>query len=280
MRLEAFNREILEACGDLSPALLLSTGISPVSAGTLRAAAAMGILCANYLTDDPWNSTLRGKWFFEMLPNYDVIFSVRRANLEALKQLGCPRVVYLPFGYDHGLFYPDNPTEAQRREYESDVLFVGGADKDRLPYIAALIRAGYKVRLYGAYWHKFHETRPYAQGLGNPQTIRLATACAKVALCLVRRANRDDNCMRSFEIPAIGGCMLAEDTQIHRELFGPEAEAVCYFKTPAEMLQQTQILLRDDALRARLAQKSHRLIASGSHTYADRLRTILQDLKS
>ena len=56
---------------------------------------------------------------------------------------------------------------------------------------------------------------------------------AKVNLCLVRRAKRDGHVMRSFEIAAVGGCMLAQDTDEHREIFGPEGEAVRLFSRRA-----------------------------------------------
>jgi hypothetical protein len=36
--------------------------------------------------------------------------------------------------------------------------------------------------------------------------------------------------MRSFEIAAVGGCMLARDIDEHREIFGSEGEAAVYFR--------------------------------------------------
>ena len=62
-------------------------------------------------------------------------------------------------------------------------------------------------------------------------------------LCLVRRANRDGQVMRSYEAAAIGSCMLVEDTPEHRELFGPDGEAVVYFETIDDMLRRLQLLL-------------------------------------
>ena len=99
---------------------------------------------------------------------------------------------------------------------------MGGADRDRVPFIAALGAAGFSIALYGDHWDRFPETKPYDRGYADPQTLRQATAAAKIALCLVRRANRDGHVMRSFEIPAIGACMLVEDTEEHREIFGPD----------------------------------------------------------
>jgi spore maturation protein CgeB len=96
-----------------------------------------------------------------------------------------------------------------------------------------------------------------------------------VNLCLVRRANRDGHVMRSFEIAAAGGCMLAQDSGEHREIFGPEGEAVIYFRDAKEAAQRARALLRDSFERKRLAAVLHRRIVGGAHTYAHRLATML-----
>ena len=97
-----------------------------------------------------------------------------------------------------------------------------------------------------------------------------------MALCLVRRANRDGLAMRSFEVPAIGACMLVEDTEEHREIFGPADRAVAYFHSVDDMVQRARRLLDDPGQRAHLASEAHRLIVQGRHTYRDRLRSMLE----
>jgi len=122
----------------------------------------------------------------------------------------------------------------------SDVIFVGGADRDRVPLVAALIATGLRVALYGGYWNRYAPTREHHRGHADPRTIRQATAAAKIALCLVRRANRDGHVMRSFEIPAIGACMLVEETEEHREIFSIEGETVVYFRSIPEMIDKAR----------------------------------------
>ena len=82
--------------------------------------------------------------------------------------------------------------------------------------------------------------------------------------------------MRSFEIAAIGGCMLAQDTDEHRDIFGPEAETVIYFRGVKEAAQRACALLCDSSERKRLSVCLQRRIAGGAHTYAHRLRTMLR----
>jgi spore maturation protein CgeB len=83
--------------------------------------------------------------------------------------------------------------------------------------------------------------------------------------------------MRTFEVPRVGGCMLVEDTEEHRALFGPNDHAVRYFQTTDELVGSAKQLIADGNLRQRLAAAAHRLIVRGPHTYKDRLASILAD---
>jgi spore maturation protein CgeB len=274
-RLSSFSEEVVDVCRRVAPQCLITTGHAPVERAALDQIRSRGIPTISYLTDDPWNPTSRSEWLLQALPAYTHVFSCRRANLSQLRELGCAKVDYLPFGFDPELFFPDRTPLAELAEFRSDVLFAGGADRDRVPYLAALIREGFTVHLYGDYWNRFPETRAIAKGLATPATLRKSIRAAAVCLCLVRRVNRDGHCMRTFEVPAAGGCMLTEDTDEHRAIFGPDDEAVLYFGSPQEMVIAVKQLLGDPVRRARLAENAHRLITEGSFTYLDRLRTML-----
>lgn len=274
-RLAGFSAELVRLCQEMRPRCLLTTGLAPVNRKALEAIGRMGITRLNYLTDDPWNPAFRARWFLQALPMYDTVFSARRANMTDLERLGCPAVQYLPFAFDPRLCYPQPADPAEARRLAADILFVGGGDRDRIPFLAALAGAGFSLALYGDYWERFPEARPYFRGYADPQTLRQATAAARIALCLVRRANRDGHVMRSFEIPAIGACMLAEDTAEHREIFGPHGETVVYFRSISEMIEKARWLLDRPAERQRLAAAAHARIVHGRHTYQDRLAEML-----
>ena len=143
-----------------------------------------------------------------------------------------------------------------------------GADSDRIPYLAGLQSAGLRVGLYGSYWERFAETRNITRGQISIGELPKAIAAAELALCLVRRANRDQHCMRTFEVPAVGSCMLTEDTDDHRELFGPEGEAVLYFRGVPDMVDKARWLIGNGAERNRMARAGRRLITSGGNTYS------------
>jgi spore maturation protein CgeB len=273
LHLGRFSAAIVDACKLAKPDILIATGIAPVTEQALCALRAQGVFCINFSADDPWNPVHLARWHLRALPAYDVVLTPRRANADDFHKLGCTDVRYLPFGYDDALFYP---TEVGAEDSQHEILFVGGADRERLAFVKAFVSVGLPLALVGAYWERFSVTRPYALGLRLPESLRRLTAAAKVNLCLVRRANRDGHVMRSFEIAAIGGCMLAEDTEEHRAIFGSDGEAVYYFRTPAEAAVRVRSLMGDPAERARLAASARSRIAGGAHTYRDRLAVMIK----
>lgn len=272
-----FNRTVVAACREQRPQLLLVTGITPPSAGALREIGRMGIHRANFLTDDPWNPANGARFFWPALREYDVVWSPRRANLEDLLNHGCRRGEYLPFGYNPALHFPEQPANgAERERFACDVAFVGGADADRLPLARALVRAGLAVKLYGGYWDRDPELRSHWHGFVHGRDQRLAVGAAAMNICIGRKANRDGHAMRTFEVPAMGACMLVEDTPEHRGIFGEEGKAVVYFSSILQMLERARWLLDHPEERHRLAAAARELITRDKNTYADRLKSMLQ----
>jgi spore maturation protein CgeB len=270
-----FASQVLQTCAVTRPTVAITTGgRAPLEGAHIQKLRSLGITVMNYSTDDPWNPVLRAPWFISALPYYNTIFTPRRSNLDDFYRCGVRDIHYLPFAYDPEVHRPwpeDRPPGAA-----SDALFVGGCDAERLPLISAFAESGLNLALFGRYWNNHSKTRAHWRGVVDQDTIRAASATAAICLCLVRRANRDGHVMRSFEAAAIGGCILAEDTADHRELFGPEDLAVRYFKTIPEMVRQAKILMADPNLRWRLTLALRERMATRSDTYADRLAAMLQ----
>jgi spore maturation protein CgeB len=199
-----------------------------------------------------------------------------------VRRAGCANVAYVRFGYKPAVHLPEAPASDEERErFASDVMFVGGCDAHRSAYFEALIRAmpAVKLRLYGAYWERVRALRPYARGFAVARDYRLAVGGAKIAVNLVRRANRDDHVMRTFEIPACGGFMLTERSSTHQELFVEDREAA-FFDSPDEFAAKVRSYLGRDEDRARIAAAGHLKIVEGRHTYVDRLAEIIDAAQS
>jgi spore maturation protein CgeB len=272
-----FAAQVLLSCANVKPSALITTGGRvPLERTHIEKIQSMGVKVLNYSTDDPWNPKLYAPWFVESLPAYDVVFTPRRANFEEFKSCGVRHLNYLAFAYDPKVHYPWLSAEQSGAKF--DVLFVGACDRERLPLIEALIEAGLSLALFGRYWERNPKTREYARGIASQDAIRAASASASICLCLVRRENRDGHVMRSFEAAAIGGCVLAEDTEDHRDLFGAQGAAQ-FFNTVPQLVMEAKRLAADSFERLRMASKLRERMARRADTYADRLSEMLSQAK-
>ncbi len=249
--------------------LVLVTGISPLGSQVLAQARMAGTPVVNFLTDDPWNPAHRRRWFFDAIGQYAAIATPRQANRAQLGALN-PNVFYMPFAYNPEVHYAQ-PTS----EIDCDVLFVGGCDKDRIPFVKALADAGNKVWVYGGYWQRLQAKSVFVKGHGDVDTIRRVTAGARLSLILVRRANRDGHVMRSLEAAASGGCLMVEDTPEHREIFG---DCVYYFRDIPDLVRSTSAALAKPGERRNRAERLRELMQTAGHTYRDRLLYVLEQI--
>ncbi|HUP89535.1 MAG TPA: glycosyltransferase [Longimicrobiales bacterium] len=265
--LAPFSQRVGNDAHTIKATHVVATGLAPVTADVLRTIEARKIV---FLTDDPWHPDFRSSWFMDAVLQYDVVYTPRRSNIDDLINHGCRDVRYLPFGYDPRHFF------REERPAEFDVFFAGGAEDDRVRYLKPLMSDDLRVALAGDRWDRYAETRAYYKGHFDPAELRRATAAARVSICLVRKSNRDGHVMRTFEIPACGGCLLAEDTAEHRAIYGPHGDAVLYFNSPDELHLRVHELLTDVNLRQKLRDAAHRIVTEGRNTYGHRLATILQ----
>ncbi|OYU12437.1 MAG: hypothetical protein CFE38_08195 [Comamonadaceae bacterium PBBC1] len=277
-RMRAFGVNLIKAAKRDRPTYLLTTGLCPVSTDVLHEMRKLGVVCLHFSTDDPWNSGQRAEWFLRTLSLYDIVFTPRTANMAQFIALGCEQVRYLPFGYDEFIF--SLPIVRTKEHAASDVLFVGGADRDRVDFVETLLEDKIPISLVGGYWDRYPSVKAHALGHKTPDELSTLTRSAKVNLCLVRRANRDGHVMRTFEIAALGGCMLVEDTAEHRDIFGLDGECVHYFNGPQQAAAKIRLLLNDQVVRKRLAQAVSERVTAGGHTYTHRLQSMLQAAQS
>lgn len=274
-RLGDFQKEILAECFRNRVDLVIFLGLRLVNRAGLKDLRARGFQTAIFLSDDPWTPFHRAGWNLEALKYFDWIFSPRSQLVGEWSIPGCVPVQQLPFAYCPAVHFPESLSPAERPIYESDVMFFGGADADRVPYVEALLKAGLKVRLHGGYWDRYSSTRSSWAGSASLREIRKAVAGTKVCLNLVRRANRDGHVMRTFEVPAMKGCMLTERTADHESFFG--AQGVPYFDSVESLVAQTKKLVSDEALRLRYAQSAHQIVTA-RHSYSDRLTHLLKTI--
>lgn len=275
-RLKPFGQAVVQRCREYRPDFVMTSGLAPLSVEAMREIRTMGILLANFLTDDPWNPSNSATFFWDCLREYDLVANPRQANLEQLRMFGCRRVEYLPFGYNPDYhFIETDPTPDEVKRFGCDVAILGGADMDRVPLARAVAEANMNLALYGGYWDKYPDLKRFHRGNVHGRDLRLAVALAKCHICMGRKANRDGHAMRSVEFPAMGACLLVEDTGEHRVLYGSAGECVLYWKNEMDLVTHAATLIHDFSMNQRLRTSLYScMVLNGKHSYAARLTAV------
>ncbi len=198
-----------------------------------------------YHNDNP----LALRWHRQLLSTvraYDFCFGYRPTDLDLYRRHGARRFALLmPYSlpWSH---YP--PSASQPESYA--VTFVGHFEDDgRQHAVAALRSAGIDVRIWGRGWES-----AAIPGLSGPferissDRYRDVVWGSAVVLSFLSRRNHDVYTRRSFELPAMGACVLSQRTDELCTLF-PEGSSASYFDSPRECAEAATSLLADRVTR-------------------------------
>ena len=212
------------------------------------------------------------------IPFYDCYFVWGQFLIPELKRAEAKRVEYLPFAYDPELHYPVQLTEQEKNIYGSDVAFIGTWDKEREKWLENL--RDYDLAIWGNSWEKLRIGSPLRKKWRDRAVIgeEFSKVCnaSKIVLNLVRKQNKDANNMRTFEVPACGGFMLATRTKEQCEFFTEGKEIEC-FDSIEELKVKINNYLCKDRERKAIAANAHD--KASTHTYAQRAKKILNVYK-
>jgi spore maturation protein CgeB len=276
-------QHLVEECRQLRPHLVLvlkGLHIAKVEVEEMKRAGAWVV----NLNHDDFFSKYRLNWSRtqrDAIPAYHQVLTTRTINVEEVRPLNS-HVEFFPFAYDPEFHRVVGIPEEERKVWDVDVSFVGTYAPHRAMMLEGLVRQlPARYAIYGANWHKlspWSPLRPFVRGRCVVlEDFAKAIGGAKVALGFLRRENRDDYTQRSFEIPACGGCLLAERTSRHQQMYleGEEAE---FFDANSgdELVAKTKRLLAEDSYRERIVAGGLSAVARGMNTYADRMKLLLK----
>jgi len=232
---------------------------------------------AFYSEDDMYAKHNQSAYFRRCLPLYDIVFTTKSYNVEELPQIGARRVVFVDKAYDRATHRPLPVTEEEKQRLRADVIFVGSFEEDRAQQMLYLAENGFPVRVWGGRWEAWKDRHPNLTVEGRPiygEDYVKALCASKIALCFLRKINRDLQTDRTMEIPACGVFMLAERTREHLRLFeeGEEAE---FFDSKKELLEKVRYYLEHDGERERIAKAGRRRCVESGYSHHDRLKYML-----
>ncbi|MEO7811005.1 MAG: glycosyltransferase [Usitatibacter sp.] len=230
-----------------------------------------GAKWANINPDDPFNPdrTASNDRVRACISEFDWYFIWSRRLVERLLVAGARCPLYLPFGYDPSLHAP-----CEEELEPSLVTFVGAWDPRRERQLARL--AHFNLRIHGAAWERIATASPLAGRIGKgtlhgPGFARVV-ARSLLSLNLYRPQNAGAHNMRSFEIPAMRGCMLS-DRSAEQDEFLPEGRGCLAFGSDDEMVDQVERALRFPGEALRIRTQARSLIEP--HRYGARAACVL-----
>jgi hypothetical protein len=275
----ALNHELIREAVAFRPHLLVVLMGFHIAPGVLAAIRReTGAIAVNYATDDPFNPRTGTPELLRSIPEYDLYATTRRAVMPDLKRAGVRDMRYVRFGYKSSVHFPDPPVvQNEWKRFGADVAFAGEADADRLPFFKSLVGAipDLNLALYGGLWNRDRQLGRYFRGTVRDRDFRMALGGAKIVVNLIRRENRDDHVMRTFEGPACGAFMLHERTDSHLEVFQEGREAA-FFESSDELIDKVRYYLTHEHEREQIRQAGHVRTLSGGNSYRDRLEEILE----
>jgi hypothetical protein len=275
------NRDIVGALGERRfEALWIDKG-TWVFPETLELARKLGVRWLVHYTPDPAFYVHTSRHFRASVPLYDLCVTTKRYELDLYRQAGAREVVFTWQGIDER-FVRIKAAGAIAGPQRDGLVFIGHHEPYRQSILGALARAGLPLRIYGPRWReKTRRARhlgPFVKGgavSGDTYVAILATG--KIGIGLLSKLCPDDFTTRTFEIPAAGALLIAEDTAAHRELFeeGVEAE---FFTTPEELASKARFYLCNEEARTRIAQRA-RIKVLENFTWRRSLQPVIEAIR-
>ena len=248
----------------------------------------VGSAFVHYNPDDPfgchpWRVRLMWRTFVKAISSYDLHFVPRIENIDDYLACGAKQVVRIHRGY-HPTLHRRLPTGAWRRPpYASKVCFPGAREQAREAQLSFLAEQGMPLTVWGRTWNSRRRI-PSLQShciLRTPVGEEYVRVINGAGICLnfLRRANRDRENSRTFEITACGAFLLGErnDEQLGLYEEGKEAE---FFSCRNELLDKVRFYLADERARQRVADAGHARCLSSGYSYRQRLEEMLSRVKT
>ena len=217
--------------------------------------------------DDMYAAHNRTARFDAGLADYDIVFTTKSYNADPseLPALGARKVVYVHQTHDPAQHHPLDLSAQDQAAFGGDLGFIGSYELERANSMLRLAEAGLAVRVWGNGWHRAPmqhpnlrlEQRPLVNNPPDQLNYTKGIQATAINLCFLRKMNRDLHTSRTFEIPAIGGFMLAERTPEHSALFreGVEAE---FFASDEELVAKARHYLAHPEERLAIAAAGHK----------------------
>ena len=275
------NARLLDEVIKNKPEIVLVDNCKVITRETLVRLREVGVRKLVYYSPDDiaaaHNLSFPLKW---SLPFWDIVCTTKTFNVPELLAMGVRRPFLIGKAFDRNLHRPLSQAQVGSDFEQFDAVFVGTYEPERCASINALAESGVSVVVYGADKGNWHASRLHAGIDLRPSVFAedyvRAWHVGKVALCFLRKINRDRITQRTMEIAAIGRPMVAERTDEHSQHFLDGLEYLG-FNDDAGLVMAVQKLIHDPAGRIALGQAGRLRCLSSGYSTVDRAEQMIQE---
>lgn len=146
-------------------------------------------------------------------------------------------------------------------------------DESRDYYLKELILNKFNVKIFGNRWYKskyYQILKPFVFPAIYKRQYAKKISKSKICLCFLSKGNSDLDTRRTYEIPYMGGLLLAERTKVHLNTYIEGKEAF-FFSNKLELIKKTKFLLNNPAIAERVrkaGKKKVKLLKVGNKNLA------------
>jgi spore maturation protein CgeB len=270
------NKQLLAHVDSFKPEIVWVFKGMEIYPSTLQHIRTRGIKTANYNPDNPFIFSSRGSGNSNVARSiklFDLHFTYNLEVQARLSEMGL-KACLLPFAYE----VSDEQHDACIKQREViKACFLGNPDQLRADFLHALADKGIDIDVFGHHWEAFvkRDNIKINKPVYGDEFWKVLWRY-RVQINLMRIHNLDSHNMRTFEIPGIGGIMVAPDTTEHRLFFEDKKEAF-FFKGVddcADIIKQ--LLSADDETAAKYRIYARKRSLLSGYRYKDRARTVFK----
>ncbi len=274
--LQTVSQAVLAKVETFEPDLVLAMAQAPVSRQALKRLRRDGVATAMWFVEDHRIFT----YWQAFAPHYDFFAVIQKEPfLSRLAAAGVENALYLPLAADPDVHRPLDLTPAERRQFGSDLSFVGAGYPNRRLAFREL--AEFDLKIWGSDWDGEVLLAPRLQLGGRrvdtEESVRVFNA-ARINLNLHSGLDPaklvpegDFVNPRTFELAMCGAFQLVSDRTLLPEVFSKDEVAV--FDSMEGLKQAVRHYLAHPGERAAMAARA-RERALREHTYAARMEAL------
>ncbi len=239
-----------------------------------------GAKLVNYNTDHPFEYVGKGSGNNRVLSSinkYDLYLTYSKSIAHALEEKYKVEAAYFPFGYEQV-----ETRLPKENEEIIKVCFVGNADSKRKEILKFILSKNIPIDVYGNSWQANDFLSFPLLDINGPifqEEFREIGSKYRIQLNIFRTHNENSHNMRTFDMPGLGGIMLAPESDEHNEFFEDGKEAF-FYKSNEELISKIKSILSLDYEEAKAIREAAILRSQKSkYSYRDRTKLFLEIVK-